>query len=153
MLSLLKEKEILIDSLKRQMVEAREEIRQREGDLEKALRRQMEDDREKGAIERKEKSKLQKEMETLEANYQELDNQRKRDAMIAQEEYEKLQKKHRVTTEERNIYLQKLQEMQKDVDDLGARLESKQDEFELLEREYKKLQDKHRDTLNSEYAL
>lgn len=143
----------MIDSLKRQMVEAREEIRQREGDLEKALRRQMEDDREKGAIERKEKSKLQKEMETLEANYQELDNQRKRDAMIAQEEYEKLQKKHRVTTEERNIYLQKLQEMQKEVDDLGARLESKQDEFELLEREYKKLQDKHRDTLNSEYAL
>jgi hypothetical protein len=87
------------------MAEAREEIRQREGDLEKALRRQMEDDREKGAIERKEKSKLQKEMETLEANYQELDNQRKRDAMIAQEEYEKLQKRHRVTTEERNIYL------------------------------------------------
>jgi chromosome segregation ATPase len=43
--------------------------------------------------------------------------------------------------------------MQKEVDDLGARLESKQDEFELLEREYKKLQDKHRDTLNSEYAL
>lgn len=39
MLSLLKEKEILIDSLKRQMAEAREEIRQREGDLEKALRR------------------------------------------------------------------------------------------------------------------
>lgn len=56
------------------MTEAREEIRQREGDLEKVLRRQMEDDREKGAIERKEKSKLQKEMETLEANYQELEN-------------------------------------------------------------------------------
>lgn len=73
--------------------------------------------------------------------------------MIAQEEYEKLQKRHRVTTEERNIYLQKLQEMQKEVDDLRVRLDSKQDEFELLEREYKKLQDKHRDTLNSEYAL
>ena len=73
--------------------------------------------------------------------------------MISQEEYEKLQKKHRVISEERNIYLQKLQEMQRDVDDLKAKLEAKQDEFELLEREYKKLQDKHRDTLNTEYAL
>jgi len=43
--------------------------------------------------------------------------------------------------------------MQRDVDDLKAKLEAKQDEFELLEREYKKLQDKHRDTLNTEYAL
>ncbi len=108
MLSLLKEKEILIDSLKRQLAEGREELHQREGDLDKALRRQMDDEREKGAIERKEKSKLQKELETLEQNYQELDNQRKREAMLSQEEYEKLQKKHRVISEERNIYLQKL---------------------------------------------
>lgn len=36
---------------------------------------------------------------------------------------------------------------------MRSRLESKQDEFELLEREYKKIQDKHRDTLNNEYNL
>jgi len=41
----------------------------------------------------------------LEKNYAELENTRKRDVMIAQEEYEKLQKKHRTVTEERNIYL------------------------------------------------
>jgi hypothetical protein len=57
-------------------------------------------------MERKEKSKLQKELEVIEKNYGELENTRKRDVMLAQEEYEKLQKRHRVVTEERNIYLQ-----------------------------------------------
>jgi hypothetical protein len=37
----------------------------------------MDDDREKGILERKEKSKLQKEMEILEKNYIELEAQRK----------------------------------------------------------------------------
>ena len=69
----------------------------------------MEDDRDKGVLERKEKSKLQKEFEILERNYTELDQQRKSEAHHMQEEYEKLQKKHRVIAEERNIYLQKLQ--------------------------------------------
>jgi hypothetical protein len=37
------------------------------------MRRNMEDDREKGVFERKEKSKLQKELEILEKNYTELE--------------------------------------------------------------------------------
>lgn len=39
MLSLLKEKEILIDSFKRQLNEIREDLHQREDELEKAQRR------------------------------------------------------------------------------------------------------------------
>lgn len=113
----------------------------------------MEDDREKGILERKEKSKLQREFEIVEKNYSELEQSRKREIMIQQEEYEKLQKKHRVISEERNIYLQKLNGMQKELDDVRGKLEQKVDEFELIEREYKKLQDKHRDTLNNEYNL
>ena len=73
--------------------------------------------------------------------------------MQQQEEYEKLQKKHRVIAEERVIYLQKLQGQQLEMDELRGRLEAKNDEFEMLEKEYKKLQDKHRETMNSEYAL
>jgi hypothetical protein len=69
----MKEKDILIDSLKRQLSESREELHLREVELDKALRRQMEEDREKGALERKEKSKIQKELEILEKNYSELD--------------------------------------------------------------------------------
>lgn len=56
-------------------------------------------------------------------------------------------------SEERLIYLQKLQAQQMDMDEVRGRLEAKVDEFEMLEKEYKKLQDKHRETMNSEYAL
>ena len=58
LLSLMKEKEILIDSFKRQLNEMREELHQREDELENSVRRQIEDDRDKGVHERKEKSKL-----------------------------------------------------------------------------------------------
>jgi hypothetical protein len=58
-----------------------------------------------------------------------------------------------VISEERLIYLQKLQAQQMDMDELRGWLEAKVDEFEMLEKEYKKLQDKHRETMNSEYAL
>jgi hypothetical protein len=58
-----------------------------------------------------------------------------------------------VISEERLIYLQKLQAQQIDMDELRGSVEAKVDEFEMLEKEYKKLQDKHRETMNSEYAL
>jgi hypothetical protein len=38
----------------------------------------------------------------------ELDQQRKSDLIASQDEYEKLQTQHRVMTEERNIYMQKV---------------------------------------------
>jgi hypothetical protein len=44
--------------MKRQLNEAREDLHQRETELEKLMRRQGEEDRERGAMERKEKSKL-----------------------------------------------------------------------------------------------
>ncbi len=56
-------------------------------------------------------------------------------------------------TEERTIYLNKLQKLQSEYDDLRKILEAKTDEFDMIEREYKKLQEKHREVMNSEYNL
>ncbi len=56
-------------------------------------------------------------------------------------------------TEERTIYLNKLQKLQSEFDDLRKILETKTDEFDMIEREYKKLQEKHREVMNSEYNL
>lgn len=56
-------------------------------------------------------------------------------------------------TEERNIYLQKLQQLQSEYDTLRKTFEAKNDEFDMIEREYKKLQEKHREVLTSEYNL
>lgn len=67
-------------------------MHQRELDLENTFRRQADDDRDKDIMERKEKSKLQKELEVLEKNFMELDQQRKADLLASQDEYEKLQK-------------------------------------------------------------
>ena len=104
-LSILKEKEIMLDSMKRQLNEVKEELHNREQELDLTLRRNSEDDRDRGTMERKEKSRLQKELEILEHNYIELEQQRKADIMQQQTEYETLQKQHRVVHEERNIYL------------------------------------------------
>ena len=72
-MTLMKEKEIILDSLKRQLNDLREEMRIKDEDLERLIKKQMEDERDRGAFERKEKSKLQKELEILEKNYQELE--------------------------------------------------------------------------------
>ena len=153
LLSLLKEKEILLDSMKRQLNESREDLHQRDQQSDSVNRRQVEDDRDKSVWQRKEMSKLQKEMEVLEQNYMEMEQQKKQQAVLMQEEYEQLQKKHRVITEERAIYLQKVQELERELEDNRQTLDRKGDECALVEREYKKLQDKHRDTLASEYSL
>lgn len=73
--------------------------------------------------------------------------------MTQQEEYESLQKKHRVLTEERNIYLQKTQELQRECEDVKNSLMNVKDEYDILEKEYKKLSEKHRDTMTNEYNL
>ena len=153
LLSLLKEKEILLDSLKRQLNELREDLHERDQQSDSVNRRQVEDDRDKNVWQRKEMSKLQKEMEVLEQNYMEMEQQKKQQAVLMQEEYEQLQKKHRVITEERAIYLQKVQELERELGDNRQALDRKGDECALVEREYKKLQDKHRDTLANEYNL
>lgn len=106
-MNLLKEKEILVDSMKRQLNELREDLHQKEVEIDNGMRRWLEDERDKGIFERKEKSKLQKELEHIEKSYQELEAQRKRDIAVRDDEFESLQKKHRVMCEERNIYLQK----------------------------------------------
>eukprot|EP00347_Sterkiella_histriomuscorum_P013840 403363164 len=152
-LSILKEKEIMLDTFKRQVNELREELHQRELDLEQHFRRQVDEDKDKGIMERKEKTKLQKELEILEKNYIELEQRRKADVTIGQEEYEKLQRQHRVLTEERNIYLNKVQQLQADYDDLMKQYQGKTDELDMVDREYKKIQEKHREVMNSEYNL
>ena len=70
---MMKEKEILLDSMKRQVNELREDISIKEQEMEFNVRKQGEEDRERNIVERKEKSKLQKELEVLERNYIDLE--------------------------------------------------------------------------------
>ena len=74
LLATLKEKELQVDSLRRHLNQAKEDLHQKESELEAMMRRGQIEDKEKGLIERKEKTRLQREMDTLERNYAELNS-------------------------------------------------------------------------------
>ena len=56
------------------------------------MRRAVVEDKDKSLIDRKEKSRIHKELETLEKNYMELSHQRKADLQIKQNEIDNLNK-------------------------------------------------------------
>ena len=86
MLATLKEKELQVDSLKRHLNQAKEDLHQKEQELESSNRRGQIEDKERGMIQRKEKTRLQREMDTLERNYAELDSQRNLEIEQARDE-------------------------------------------------------------------
>mmetsp|Transcript_28889 Transcript_28889/g.21513 ORF Transcript_28889/g.21513 Transcript_28889/m.21513 type:complete len:90 (+) Transcript_28889:919-1188(+) len=89
-MTILKEKEVMLDAARRQLNETKEELRAKENELEFWQFRQGEESKEKGIMERKEKSRLQKEFEILEKNYIDLELKRKIDVENLQSEYESL---------------------------------------------------------------
>jgi len=79
LLTVLKEKEIMIDSIGRQLSQTKEDLHLKEQELDAYVRRAVAEDKDKSLIERKEKTRIHKENETLERNYLELVHQRKAD--------------------------------------------------------------------------
>jgi hypothetical protein len=82
LLTVLKEKEIMIDSLRRQLSQTKEDLHLKEQELDNYMRRAVVEDKDKSLMERKEKTRIHKELETLEKNYMELTHQRKADLQI-----------------------------------------------------------------------
>ena len=72
LLTVLKEKEIMIDSTRRQLAQTKEDLHLKEQELDAYMRRAVSEDKDRSLIERKEKTRIHKELETLEKNYQEL---------------------------------------------------------------------------------
>ena len=75
----MKEKEIMIDSIRRQLSQTKEDLHLKEQELDNYMRRAVVEDKDKSLIERKEKTRIHKELETLEKNYMELSHSRKAD--------------------------------------------------------------------------
>lgn len=71
--SILKEKDLMVDSQIRQIQQLKEDLRVRDQEVELVQRRQYDEDKERAMMDRKEKSKLQKEMEVLEKNFVDLE--------------------------------------------------------------------------------
>ena len=82
LLTVLKEKEIMIDSTRRQLSQLKEDLQLKEQELDNLMRRAASEAKDRSLIERKEKTRIHKELETLEKNYQELSLQRKADISL-----------------------------------------------------------------------
>ena len=77
--------------------------------------------------ERKEKSKLQKEIEVMQRQLIEMESVKKQDLQTAQSEFERIQRDYRIVQEEKRMANAKLQEIQS--------------EFEIIRRQYEQKKD------------
>lgn len=98
--------------------------------------------------ERKEKSKLQKEIENMQRQILEMEHLKKLDLQTSHNEYDRVSRELRVAQEEKKMLTAKLQEIQSEYDLNLKTFEHKKEEYDLYERELKKLQDKYRETMN-----
>lgn len=153
LLTVLKEKEIMIDSIRRQLSQTKEDLHLKEQELDAYVRRAVAEDKDKSLIERKEKTRIHKELETLEKNYMELVHQRKADLSIKENEVENLNKVIQQLEESKTKNMMQLDTYEVELRELKKKLAVKLDQHEVLEKEYQKLQDKYREAQNAEFNL
>lgn len=153
LLTVMKEKEIMIDSIRRQLAQTKEDLHLKEQELDAYMRRAVSEDKDKSLIERKEKSRIHRELDTLERNYIELSHQRKADMQIKQNEIDNLNKVLAQLEETKDHLSRKCDSQETEIRELKKKVHLKQDQNELIEREYSKLQDKHREVQNHEFNL
>ena len=109
------------------------------------MRRAVSEDKDRSLIERKEKTRIHKELETLEKNYQELQHQRKADVSIANAEKMAALKQVSDLEEARTKHLLQIDSLEQTVREQRKKLNAKSDGYESLEKEHGKLVEKLRD--------
>lgn len=97
--------------------------------------------------ERKEKSKLQREIELLMQQLADSESIRRTEVLQAQNEAERVAHECRVAQEDRRFTQQKMSEMQAEMEDMRRRVDAKNSNTDMFEKELRKLQDQHRETL------
>ena len=117
------------------------------------MRRAVSEDKDKSLIERKEKTRIHRELDTLEKNYMELTHQRKADLQIKQNEIDNLNKVLVQFEEQKGSLSHKVDAYENEIRELKKKQIVKQDQIELIEREFSKLQDKYREIQNAEFNL
>ena len=139
LLTVLKEKEIMIDSIRRQLSQTKEDLHLKEQELDAYMRRAVAEDKDKSLIERKEKTRIHKELETLEKNYMELSHQRKADLSIKQNEIDNLNKVIHQLEESKTKAAMQIDSYEAEIRELKKKLVVRADQHEVLKKEYQKL--------------
>ena len=139
LLTVLKEKEIMIDSTRRQLSQLKEDLQLKEQEVDNLTRRAASEDKDRSLIERKEKTRIHKELETLEKNYQELQMQRKADLSMKQAELDNGNKMLAQLEDSKGKYMLAIDNLEQNLREMKKKLIAKTDAFEVLEKEYNKI--------------
>lgn len=104
-------------------------------------------------MDRKEKSRIHKELETLERNYADLTHQSKADMQIKKNEIDNLNKVLAQFEDDKSKYVSQISNLENQLRETKKKLVIKEDQVEVLEKEFAKLQEKFRESQNIEFNL
>ena len=129
----------MIDSTRRQLSQLKEDLQLKEQEVDNLTRRAASEDKDRSLIERKEKTRIHKELETLEKNYQELQMQRKADLSMKQAELDNGNKMLAQLEDSKGKYMLAIDNLEQNLREMKKKLIAKTDAFEVLEKEYNKI--------------
>ena len=109
--AILREKDVALEQLRKQVDSLKAELAASELARLDLVRRLQEEQRESQTRERKEKSKLQKEVETLQRQLEENEVVKREQMLQAQNEAERIMRDFRISQEEKRLMTQKLTEI------------------------------------------
>lgn len=141
--SLISEKEVAADISKRQIDDLKDQIRDKENELQSHLRKKADYE----LIEKTKLEKLQADHENIQKEYRILEVERANEREKHSEQFNRLEYNFKINTEENRKLKSKLQEFEKDLFTRNQELELKTDEFLAIERDYKKYQEQNRQLL------
>lgn len=147
MTSILNEKELSYENLKRQLTEARDELRDKEGELQGYIRRKADEDTDFELVEKRRFEKMQNDLDNLSKQYKIMEVERAQEREKHFEQFNRLEYNYKLKVEEIRKMTPQLEELKRETKDYQRSVESKGEELGMLEREYQKYQDQNRQLL------
>ena len=141
--SLLNEKEMAIESSRRLIGELKDQIRDKENDLQSHLRKRADFE----LVDKHKLEKLQSDLEILQKEYRIQEVERANEREKHAEQFNRLEYNHKSILEENRKFKSKTNDLEKEVFTINQQYDKKTDEFVVIERQYKKYQDQNRNLL------
>ena len=141
--SLINEKELAIEATQKLLAQAKDEIRDKENELQGHLRKKADFE----LIEKNRLEQLESDLEHLQKEYRIQEVERANEREKHSDQFHRLEYSYKATTEENRKLKNKIAELEKDNSTLNQQYNKKCDEYIFMEREAKKHQDHNRQLL------
>ncbi|CDW85959.1 UNKNOWN [Stylonychia lemnae] len=151
--NILREKDSMIDTLNKQGQQLKEDLKQSEQQQAHLLQRLQDEERDFHMRQRKEVSKLQKEIEQLQVQILEQESNKRFDLEKSHSEFDRIQREYRIVSEEKRMAQMRVQDIQNEFESYRRQFEDRKYDQDLYENELRKLQDKHRECMQQIYQL